>query len=181
VCALLDECRRLSLIVEVNSLGGWHLARRCGVRMESGPGLPVLNSLAARSLGRLGIECVTLSVEADRAALDDVVKACGVPCSLVVYGRPALMLTRVALPEEWRGRAFEDRRGIRMIPRREGPLLAFRPAQPFDICAIRNPSVHVAHLVADLAAASDPAAEWQKLLGNRAPTGFRFNYARLLA
>ncbi|OGV77421.1 MAG: hypothetical protein A3K19_12575 [Lentisphaerae bacterium RIFOXYB12_FULL_65_16] len=179
--ALLEECRRLNLTVEVNSLGGWHLARECGLRMESGPGLPVLNSLAARSLGRLGLSCVTLSVEADRAALGDIAKACGVPCALVVYGRPALMLTRVALPDEWCGRVFEDRRGIRMIPRREGSLLAFRPAQPFDICGILNPALQVAHLVADLVAAPDPVAEWQVLLGNQAPTGFKFNYDRSLA
>ena len=53
-CAkLLRELPAQGLTVEVNSWGGWRLARQAGVRMESGPGLPVLNSLAARVLAAL--------------------------------------------------------------------------------------------------------------------------------
>ena len=91
--ALLAECRRRRVPVEVNSWGGWHLARQAGVRMESGPGLPVLNSLAARTLADLGVRCVTLSPEADRKQLEELSANCSASCSLVVFGRPALLTT----------------------------------------------------------------------------------------
>jgi hypothetical protein len=68
--------------------------------MEAGPGFPVLNSLAARMLAECGMESVTLSVEADRRQLEEITAQCPVACSLVVFGRPALMTTRVRVPEE---------------------------------------------------------------------------------
>ena len=66
VRSLIRECARAHVPVEVNSWGGWWLAKEAGVRLESGPGLPVLNSLAARVLAKHGVESVTLSPEADR-------------------------------------------------------------------------------------------------------------------
>ena len=38
--ALLQECARANLIVEVNSWGGWRLAKEAGVRLEGGPACP---------------------------------------------------------------------------------------------------------------------------------------------
>ena len=110
---LLRMCQRNGVTVEVNSWGGWLLAKEAGVRMEGGPFLPVLNSLAARVLGTAGMQSVTLSVEADRRQLENLTDRCPVPCSLVVYGRPALMITRVALPDDFDGKWMVDRRETR--------------------------------------------------------------------
>ena len=37
---LLQSCADIGVTVEVNSWGGWHLARAAGAAMEAGPGLP---------------------------------------------------------------------------------------------------------------------------------------------
>jgi hypothetical protein len=177
---LLRACSKLRAVVEVNSWGGWRLARAAGVRLESGLGLPVLNSLAARTLAHRGIQCVTLSIEAGRKQLEQVTAVCPVSCSLTVFGRPALMTSRVELPESYLGHLFADRRGVRMTPRREGGLWVFRPQTPFDLRGARNTRLMVRHLVVDLVGSPDPIAEWTHPPepGDRP---FRFNYDRTLA
>jgi U32 family peptidase len=178
--ALLRACSKLRTVVEVNSWGGWRLARAAGVRLESGLGLPVLNSLAARTLAHRGIQCVTLSIEAGRKQLEQVAAVCPVSCSLTVFGRPALMTSRVELPESYLGHLFADRRGVQMTPRREGGLWVFRPQTPFDLRGAHNTRLMVRHLVVDLVGSPDPIAEWAHLPqpGDRP---FRFNYDRTLA
>ncbi len=156
---LLSECARCLVSVEVNSWGGWMLARQAKLRMESGAGLPVLNSLAAQSLLDVGIECVTLSPEAERSQLEGLTARCAAPCSLIVYGRPALMTTRVQLPREsFAGKTLADRRGNCMVVRQERGLWVFRPVKPFDLRPVRNDRIRVAHLVVDLVAAENPCA-----------------------
>jgi len=141
---LIEFCARARLSVEVNSWGGWRLARQARVRLESGPGLPVLNALAARRLREVGIECVTLSLEADRKQLEDVAACCPTPCSLTVFGRPPLLVTRVALPRErFHDRIVEDRRGVQLTGRAERGLWVFRPVRPFDLRATRNDRIRV--------------------------------------
>ena len=157
------------------------LAREAGVRMEGGPGLPVLNSLAARELGELGLRSVTLSVEADRRQMEDVTAHCPGPCSLVVFGRPPLLTSRVELREEdFRERILVDRRGLSIRGRRERGLWVFRPIEPFDLRDVRNERVRAAHLVVDLVGSEDPAADFRS---PPAPGSepFRFNYDRSLA
>jgi putative protease len=176
---LLQACARAGATVEVNSWGGWWLAKEAGVRMEGGPSLPVLNSLAARVLGGLGLQSVTLSVEADRRLLQDLTAQCPVPSSLVVFGRPALMITRVALRDDLEGRVLMDRREVRAVPRREHGLWVLRPVDPFDLRDTKNDRIRVKHLVVDLVASPDPVKEWSEG-GPRRGTGFRFNYDRTL-
>jgi putative protease len=174
---LLDGCRRLGLAVEVNSLGGWQLAREAGLVMEGGPGLAVLNSLAARQLLGMGLRSVTFSLEADHGQLEELSKCCPAPASIVVFGRPPLMTTRARLGPEKLGQVFADRRGVRLRPRLEGGLCVFRPVDPFDWRGLRNPAIFAQHLVVDLVGSAEPAAEWG------APArqdGLRFNYDRAL-
>jgi putative protease len=178
--ALLAECKQAGLPVEVNSWGGWALARSVGVRMDGGPGLAVLNSLAARKLSQLGLRSVTLSVEADRRKLEELTAHCPVPCSLIVFGRPALLTSRAQLPEEeFRDRVLVDRREVRVKGRKQRGLWVFRPVEPFDLRDVRNDRIRVAHLVVDLVGSDDPAAEFRgSLATDRKP--FRFNYHRTL-
>ncbi len=177
---LVEACAEARVTVEVNSWGGWQMAKRAGVSMESGPGLPVLNSLAARFLGSLGMKCVTLSPEADRRQFEDIVAHASVPCSLVVFGRPPLLSTRVKMPENMLGQVLADRRGASLIARRERGLTVFRPVEPFDLRDLKNDNIRVAHLVADLVGSNDPLGEWYAI-----PTAedrpLRFNYERSLA
>ena len=178
---LIRLCARADVTVEVNSWGGWWLARRAGVRMESGPGLPVLNGLAARRLREAGIRCVTLSIEAQRKQLEELSAVCSVPCSLVVFGRPALLTTRAQLPRSrFLGKVLADRRGVRLVPRVERGLWVFRPVEPFDLRASGNERIRAQHLVVDLVGSDDPVGEWFEVPLDNKRT-FRFNYDRSLA
>jgi hypothetical protein len=176
---LLRACKEARLAVEVNSWGGWRLARQSGVRMESGPGLPVLNSLAARVLKGLGVRCVTASMEADRRQLEELLAHSPAPCSIVVFGRPPLVTTRVQLPDDQMGKVFEDRRGVRMLPRRAGRLCVFRPVEPFDLRNCSNERIRGAHLVVDLVGSGDPLGDWFDVPLPK-DKRFRFNYDRSL-
>jgi putative protease len=179
--AVIWLCARAGATVEVNSWGGWWLARRAGVRMESGPGLPVLNALAARRLREAGIRCVTLSIEAQRRQLEELSAVCPVPCSVVVFGRPALVTTRAQLPRSrFLGKVLADRRGVRLVPRVERGLWVFRPAEPFDLRASGNERIRAQHLVVDLVGSNDPVGEWLDVPLDDKRT-FRFNYDRSLA
>lgn len=177
---LIQRCVHLHVTVEVNSWGGWHLAREAGARWESGPGLPVLNAMAARMLAQRGAACVTLSREADRRQLEEIAACCPVACSLVVFGRPALMVSRVRLPDALLGPVLSDRRGTRMTARIERGLCTFRPVEPYDLRGQRNARIRVAHLVVDLVGSPDPVAEWESLPGP-GQRRFSFNYDRVLA
>lgn len=176
---LVQACTEAGVTMEANTWGGALLARRAGVPWETGLGLPVLNSLAARFLQAWGAAGVTLSIEADRQQLEDVCRSCPAPAALVVYGRPALMITRVEVPGPCLGQIFADRRDIRMVPRREGGLVVFRPHEPFSLMPCGNPGIRVAHLIADLVSAADPVAEWRGLARPQA-SAFAFNYGRRL-
>jgi collagenase-like PrtC family protease len=177
---LLSACAAAGVTVEVNSWGGWKLAREAGLRMEAGPGLAVLNSLAARMLFEAGMGCVTLAMEADRRQWEELTGHCSCPCSLVVFGRPPLMTTRAQLPRDYHNRTLTDRRGVELIARAEGKLWTLRPPEPFDLRQAGNERIHVHHLVVDLVSSPDPAGEWLHGGGTRGKP-FRFNYSRTLA
>jgi len=176
---LLRKCARADVTVEVNSWGGWHLARRARVRMESGPGLPALNSLAAQTLAKRQIASVTLSPEADRRQLERMAASCPVPCSLIVFGRPSLMSTRVELPEDYLHKTLADRRDTRVTARREQELWVLRPVDPFDLRDIHNERIGVRHLVVDLVGSENPVQDWHQP-PSRHKRLFRFNYERSL-
>ena len=175
---LIERCRKARCGLEVNSWGAWHIARKVGMAFEAGPGLAVLNNLAAGVLRRLGASSVTVAYEADRRQLESLTASCVVPMSLHVFGRPPLAFSRVELPSDYLEREFADRRGLRMIPRREAGIWTFRPVEPFDWRDLSNDKIRVRHLVADLTASPDPVAEW--LDRRRRFDRFRFNYDRTL-
>ncbi|HPP52391.1 MAG TPA: hypothetical protein PK777_05530, partial [Thermoguttaceae bacterium] len=140
---LAARCKKARLAVEVNSWGGWWIARQAGIAFEAGPGLSVLNPLAAAMLRKLGARTVTVSLEADRRQLEDLCAAAPVGLSLYVFGRPPLAVTRVELPADFQDQVFEDRRSLRMIARRERDLWVFRPETPFDWRRLRNQRIRV--------------------------------------
>lgn len=175
---LINRCQKARLAVEVNSWGGWLLARKAGIAFETGPGLGVLNPLAAAFLRKLGARTVTISVEADRRQIEDICAHAPVGLSLYVMGRPPLAISRAELPEEFLGRLFADRRDLRMKPARQWGLWVFRSVTPFDWRRLRNERIRVKHLVVDLVGSPDPVGEWLQLTSSHRP--FTFNYHRSL-
>ena len=174
--ALVAAAAALAVPVEVNTWGGWELARQAGAAMIGGPGLGVLNALAARELARRGLAEVTASIEIDAVKLDALVAASPVPCAVVVYGRPALMTTRVELPAALLEAELADRRGARLRIRGARGLLELRPTVGFDLRRARVPA-GIAHAIVDLVAAADPVGEWTQGV----PQASRFNLDRALS
>ena len=128
-----------------------------------------------------GCRSVTLAIEADRKQLEEITAICPAPCSIVVFGRPALMITRVKMDrDQLQGRTLQDRRGIALRARLEHGLWTLRPEEPFDLRPLRNNAIRAAHLVVDLVASPNPANEWlhRPLPGEKT---LRFNYGRTLA
>lgn len=174
--SLVAAAAALGVPVEANTWGGWLLAKRAGARLLAGPGLGILNALAAEQLARLGFEEVSASIEADALKLEALLCRVRLPCSVVAFGRPALMTTRAELPGAVaEARAVEDRFGARLRARRAGALWELRPVEPFDLRALRLPQ-GFAHAVADLVASPDPLAEWER---GPEPSS-RFNFDRAL-
>ncbi len=143
--------------------------------MIAGPGLGILNALAARELARLGFEEVTVSIEADAAKLQALLRRTPLPCSMVVFGRPALLVTRAELPSAVAQAELEDRRAVRMKARRSSGLWELRPVRPFDLRGMQLPAA-LSHAVADLVASPDPIAEWKGPVAD----AFEFNFDRTL-
>lgn len=178
---LLSECVRAKCRVEVNSWGGWYLAKQAGVRIEAGPYLPVLNSLAARLLGSLGIENVTWSMEADRRKLERLSDRCPIHASLVVFGRPPLMIARQPPADDGPGGIRGKQAEMSVLPRQENGLWVLRPFEPFDMRSVLNEHICVKHLVVDLVASPDPVKEWFAARDRQTVEPFQFNYNRRLA
>ncbi len=177
---LAARCKKARLAVEVNSWGGWWIARQAGIAFEAGPGLSVLNPLAAAMLRKLGARTVTVSLEADRRQLEDLCAAAPVGLSLYVFGRPPLAVTRVELPADFQDQVFEDRRSLRMIARRERDLWVFRPETPFDWRRLRNQRIRVKNLVVDLVGSPDAVSEWLYTTPRSGRRTAYFNYHRSL-
>ncbi|MBR4222617.1 MAG: U32 family peptidase [Victivallales bacterium] len=147
---LVEKLVQAGRTIEVNSWDTWQIASECHATMEAGPGLAVLNALAARKLFQLGCCLVSVSQEIDRNQLQDLCAAADVPLSITVFGRPALMTTRAKLPTLFADTSFADTRGITLQPEHIGELTILRPARPFDWRNLRNPAVKAAELVLDL-------------------------------
>ena len=186
-----ERCARDGIVVEVNSWGGWWLAKDADAVFEAGPGLGVLNAMAAARLGQLGCRAVTLSVEADRGQLEAMTACCPVPCSMVVYSRPVLVTTRVRMPDETLRKTFRDRGEIEMMPRVERRMTVFRPVQPMDLRDLVNDRLRAAHFIVDLVGSPDPLADLfptedesprrrRRADTRKTPKTHRFNYFREL-
>jgi putative protease len=178
---LVTRCVTANVTLEVNSWGGMKPARDGGARYEAGPAMGVLNALAAKMLHQHGCQSVSLSIEADRKQMEDIAAICPAPLSVTVFGRPALMITRVKMPKDQiQGKTLEDRRNIQLRARLEHGLWTLRPIIPFDLRPLKNQAIRAAHLVVDLVASPAPAEEWLNP-SREGERSTRFNYGRTLA
>ncbi len=168
---LISACAEKGLTVEVNSWDGLHLAKSAGVEIEAGPGLMVLNSIAAEFLSEKGCRTVTLSIESDCSQIADICDKCSVPLILYAYSRPVLMLSRAELADDMYGAVFHDRRKSEMKLGREWKLTVFRPVQPVDLRSSKDEKIKVAHIGADLSGSRNPCADW---ISNAGPASFNF-------
>jgi hypothetical protein len=130
-------------------------------------------------LGSRGVQCVTLSIEADRRQLEELTSACPVPCSIVVFGRPPLCISRAHGDGEPSGATVIEGTNVRLEPQRQGGLTVIRAADPFDLRSTNHEGIRVRHLVVDLMGSPDPVGEWHDVPVRKQRT-FRFNYDRAL-
>lgn len=170
-----------SVTVEVNSWDTWQLAREAGCVIEAGPGMAVMNSLAAQQLYDLGCRMVMASCELDREQLEELCGAIAVPMSLTIFAHLPLMFTRAELPTGCRPEdqtILRDKRQVALLPRREGALTVLYAETPLDWRDLRNPQVAAARLVADLRAA--PSLGWPQPPERAQSPSRLFNYDRRL-
>jgi collagenase-like PrtC family protease len=173
--SLVTACVERGVTVEVNTWGGWRLARRAGARVVGGPGMGVLNALAVRDLAARGFTEVTASVEIDGPKLEALVARCVLPCSVVVFGRPPLVVTRAELPPDLVSGTLEDDRRVMLSARRDRGTWQLRAVDPFDWREARLPP-GVSHTVVDLVGSPDPVTEWERPTAGAS----RFNLDRVL-
>ena len=162
-----------SVSVEINSWDGLFLAREAGVEFSAGPGLGVLNSLAAKKLYDLGCRSVYVSQEIDKGQLEELCANAEVPLSMTIFGRIALMTTRAELPPMFANSQFKDSRGIVLEPEHVAGLTILRPAKPMDLRGLRNRTARVKNRVLDL-----HGYKSQRIPAE--PQQFQFNYDRRL-
>ena len=169
--------------LEVNSWDTLQLVREAGVPFVGGPGLAVLNPLAARFLRQLGAESCTVSPEIDQEKFEDLCQSCEIPLTAIVFGRPPLMTTRAELPMEFApspdgqpSTHFEDGRGTQLFASQAGHLTVLRPKTPYDWRRLSSPKIRVAHLAIDLCGSPESVRDLAPAKG----TLFLFNFDRTL-
>ncbi|MFZ2657401.1 MAG: peptidase U32 family protein [Victivallales bacterium] len=180
VRALLDVCKERGLAVEVNSWDGWFLAREAGARLEAGPGMAVLNSIAAGFLNEKGCGSAVVSLEADKRQMEDIASRSFVPLRIYSYGRPVLMVSRAELPPEFTGKVFQDRRNCSMRLGLEWNLSVFRPTEPFDLRREVKGGLVAAGFAADLSGSGDFSSELKRAGSACGSAVKTFNYLRKL-
>lgn len=180
-----QTCSQMGLTVEVNTWGQIHLCRQYNLPFHAGPGLPVLNHMAAEYWNGWGAKSVTVSLEADRERIESLCTAATVPLRLFIYSHPMLMVTRLPMDLLNPGTGADesniwaDRRGIKFHPDRLEGTTSFRSLIPFDWSGLNNRRIRVNRLVADLTGELDPVAAWGRLLWQQPPgEPFLFNYER---
>ncbi len=176
--ALVEACAAKGIPVEINSWSAWQLVVDAGASFEAGPGLAVLNPLAAAKLGELGCRSVTASVEADRRQMQDFSAHAPVEWSMVIYSHPVVMYTRAAMGHAMQnGDLLEDARKIRLKIERAGELTRLRTAEPYSLFGLKNDRIMARWLVADLVGDDNPLATWR----NPPKSRNQFNYNRSLS
>lgn len=181
---LARACRDGGFQAEANCWGSLWLCREAGLPFTAGPGLAILNPLAAKFLLGLGAAGAVVSIEADRRQIEDICRSSPLPLTLIIYGRPVLAYTRIPKDSLLAGRGgsadgvWTDRRGISLSPEAGGSVTAFRSLAPFDWKCLRNDAVRASHLSLDLSGEPSPLDVWNRFHRPGGKPGFLFNYNR---
>ncbi|NDY43300.1 hypothetical protein G3N55_10665, partial [Dissulfurirhabdus thermomarina] len=104
------------------------------VEIHGGAGLNILNSLAVRAAGELGLASVQLSVESDRDNLEALLAAGPpLPAGLTVYGYLPLFTTRMRHPAFRPGTPVVSPKGERLHWTADAAAGHLLPARPFSL------------------------------------------------
>lgn len=173
---LCAACSELGLMVEVNGWDGWWLAKDAGLKVIGGPGMAVLNPLAASALNNIGFSAVSYSLEAGRKQYEDLSINCTAAGIMTVYSKPILAVTRAGITESER-LYLEDARGIKLEVYKKHGLYYLRAAQSYDLSAIKNEHIRARYLCADLCGVEKPVKQWKNMRKQRKSSNL-FNYER---
>jgi len=168
--------------IEANNWGGIYLCRKHDIPFHTGYGLPVLNSLTALELCKLGARSTTYTLEGDQQKFEDISEHTNSELNLTVYSRSPLMVTRFEVNANYIGRTFEDRRQLSMIPEIERGLVVFRSKDPFNIAYQKNSGIKAKYLTIDLVNAPNPSKEYNQVMSHDGNVSeYLFNYDRKLS
>ncbi len=170
------------LPLEVNSWDGWNVAGEAKAQIETGPGLPILNPLAAQTFKENNASCVTVSSEADRAVMEACTAHSPLPCCVYIFARPPLAISRAdlhcRLPQN--SRSLHDARGINVNLETWSDIHVLRSRTPYDLSDLSNSRINARWLAADFVGSPAPFDEWKRLAAKYSSPGQRFNYTRKL-
>lgn len=172
---LCQECGRRGIAVEVNGWDGWKIARETEVKFEGGPGIAVLNPLAAQALLNSGFSAVTYSLEAGEKQYTDLSVNCPAEATVVIFSRPVLAYTRAEMPEKLEQHTvLRDARGISVRIDTYGDVTELRSTKAYAISGIDNPAITACWLCADLINSPKPVNEWKNLPRKKNKETFNF-------
>lgn len=178
---LLEWTEAHKVTVEINNWDALSLVQKYSLTYEAGPGLAVLNAMAAHQLNSLGFRSVYVAPESDQIQIETLCEKTDTPLSIINYGYPPLFYTRlVPQPCFASGEILTDSRGNTIRAHKEGDLWVYRPTQPFSWIQEVNPKIQALHYVADLSGATAPLEELTQIMAKKTKEASIFNYKRNL-
>ena len=172
---LCYECNNRKITVEVNGWDSWKIARDTGVNFEGGPGISVLNPLAAQALKEKGFSAITYSLEAGEKQYIDLARHCPVEATLTVFSRPVLAYTRAEIPQKIKhDTVIRDARGISVNINTFNDISELRSTKAYSLSGIDNPEITARWLCADLINSPKPINEWKNLPKKKNKETFNF-------
>ncbi len=173
--ALCSVCKEHNIMVEVNGWDSWKIARDLELKFSGGPGIAVLNPLAAQALQNLGFESVSFSLEAGEKQLIDLARSCTAEAMLTVFSRPVLAHTRANFADRLNeDTVLRDARGISLSVHFHKDITELRSTKPFSIGGIDSPEIKARWICADLTNSPNPLKEWKNIHKTKNKEMFNF-------
>ncbi len=174
---LCSACKEHNIMVEVNGWDSWQIAKDLKLKFSGGPGMAVLNPLAAEALQNLGFESVSFSLEAGEKQLIDLARSCTAEAMLTVFSRPVLAHTRANFADRLNeDTVLRDARGISLSVHFHKDITELRSTKPFSIGGIDSPEIKARWICADLIDSPNPLREWKNI--HKAKNKEMFNFEK---
>lgn len=166
---------------EANSFTGIEILRNMTCNKYLGPGMPVMNHLAAKYYYDLGFISVYAPIEADLAVFKSLSAFSPGSVECLVMGRIELFISRTAAPEFIHKSRFKDKLGIEVECFKQGALNLFVSTKTMALTGktFLDQNIFFDSLTADLRFLKSPVTMYQDFINNASSmtmtSDFNFN------
>lgn len=175
----IDKLPDIDISFEINDLSHLKLLENRSFKLISGYGLAPYNHISAKYLKSMGIDEVTIPLEADLPMIEKLLQTQGVGFRLTYYSRPPLFYTRVS-DKEIEDNSFIDSFSNKLLTHRTHEMTVFYPDIPFSLSTLDLNKITVDTLTCDLIYEENPVETFMKLK-NKGIEGSFFNILRHLS